>query len=396
LLTLRGIPGPRRGAGLNDIQVISDGSLLISKGVIQEVGPTRRIENLAAARKAIEISAIGKVVMPGFVDSHTHLIFPPAGVEDHDRAVRMICSATARRLRHQQRGVLANMARHGTTTVEVKTGCGLVESAEMKMLRVLGSLNGDPQDVIPTYLLRFTQRDSSYSLEYTLREILPKIRRRRLARFADVLWDPQWPHPDGYATYLSAARASGFSLKVHAAAEYCSEAVSLGVAQDAQSVDCLEGVGIASARKLAASQTVATLTAGAALAPAGCSAARTLVDAGAAIALATGFNANRPGTLNMQTVVALGHMRMGLSLNEAITAATINGAHALGCADRIGSFEPGKLADVLMLDSSDYRELGRHIGANLVHMAIKRGRVIYREADVGDPHGTSQGIPARL
>ena len=119
----------------------------------------------------------------------------------------------------------------------------------------------------------------------------------------------------------------------------------------------------------------------------GAGAARLLADAGAAIALATGFNPDQPGTLSMQTAIALAHLRMGLSVNEAVSAATINGAHALGCADRLGSLEPGKSADLLILDTPDYRELGRHVGDNAVHLAMKHGKPIYRLSEIAPKGG---------
>jgi imidazolonepropionase len=385
LLTLRGNEGPRRGSELKDLQIISDGSLLIEGNILKEVGPTRRIENLAAARGAIEISAVGKVVMPGFVDSHTHLAFPPPGTEgDHERALRLIRGVTGKRLRSQYRVSLAAMARHGTTTVEVKTGCG-EDAAEIKLLRVLGSLDGDPLDVLPTYLFRPPLQDRTTAVDRTAGNLLPTIRRRRLARFADLLWEEERPDPELYDRYLGAVRELGFVPKVHTAADCCSEAIRMAVRHNAMSVGSLDQATEADAQLLARSRTMATLTPGGAPEGSGSRTARLMADSGAAMALATDFNPNRTGTLSMQTVVALAHMRLGLSVDEAIAAATINGAHALGCADRTGSLEPGKFADLLMLDAPDYHELGRHLGANMVHLVMKRGRLIYKEAEVARP-----------
>ena len=157
MLTLRGPKGPRR-VPLSRNWIIHDGSLLVRDGVLQEVGPTRRVENLALARNAVEISAGGHMVMPGFVDSHTHLIFPSVARGPSDSALaagaRTLRSTTGMRLETRARLHLEAMARHGTTTVEVKTGCGPDPSAEMKILRVLASLKQKPLDIVPTFLLR--------------------------------------------------------------------------------------------------------------------------------------------------------------------------------------------------------------------------------------------------
>jgi imidazolonepropionase len=136
---------------LNELGLIPDGAVLIRDGVVLEVGATRRLENLAEARGAEDVNAAGRVVMPGFLDSHTHLAFPPPGADEGlEQAARLIGATNGQRLEMRVRGYLQSMARHGTTTVEVKTGCGPDPSAEAKILRVLAALKRDPLDVIPT------------------------------------------------------------------------------------------------------------------------------------------------------------------------------------------------------------------------------------------------------
>ena len=390
LLTLRGLKEARRGEALNDLGIIQDGSLLIRDGVIEEVGTTRRVENLAGARDAMEINAAGRVVMPGFVDSHTHLVFPLSDGSDGDEqsAARLVCSNTHQRLEARARSHLEAMARHGTTTVEAKTGCGADESAEMKILRVLSALKRDPLDIVTTFLLRLPPEGSGdgarqAAVESVFAVLLPKIRRRRLARFADLVWDSDGVTPECFERYLRLARGLGFACKIHADQRSPAAAIIMAVGHLVVSIDHLEHATAADALTLGDSPTMVTLLPGVSFHNGGYHApARALIDAGGAIALASNFNPRHTPMLSMQAVVALACSRMGLTAAEAISAATINGAHALGCADRVGSLEPGKSADLLLLEVSDYRELSRQFGANLVRLTMKRGKPIYKAGAV--------------
>lgn len=391
LVTLRGPKRPRRGLELEELAIIHDGSLLVRDGVLVEVGSTRRIENLALAHKAIEVSAAGRVVMPGFVDSHTHLMFPPPGpfASEPQAGARTLRGITGMRLETRARLHLDAMARHGTTTVEVKTGCGADQSAEMKILRVLWALRQDPVEVIATFLLRPTGSRLD-SLEETVgyrdwlcNEFLPKIRRRRLAIFADLFFEEAFDSGAWFGAYFEAVRRLGLARKVHAEEGKPSAAIAAALAYAAVSIDHLESATAADAALLAQSDTIATLLPCASFHRDGRYApARTLIEAGVPVALATNFNPQHTPTLNMQTVIKLACVRMGMTPAEAISAATINGAHALTRADRLGSLEPGKSADLLILNISDYRELAHHFGTNLVHTTMKRGEVIYEEGQV--------------
>ena len=394
LLTLRGPKGARRGPELNELGVIPHGAMLIRDGVIEEVGPAVRVENLTAARGAVEISAVGRVVMPGFVDSHTHLMFPPpypAGEarREHQSAVKLLLTMTGQRLAWRGRAYLKAMARHGTTTVEAKTGCGPHESAETKVLRVLAALQGKPLDVVATLLFRFPRagdgspKADGAAAEWMCGELMPKIRRRRLARFADLEWDPEPWRQELFRRFLVVARELGFGCKVHADHAMPAPAVRLAVEQQAVSVDHLEHIGLAEVQALACSQTVATLLPGASFRSGRYAPARALIDAGAAVAIATNFNPCDAPSLNMQTAISLACLAMRMSPAEAISAATVNAAHAIGCADR-GFLAYGKLADILMLNAGDYRELSEQLGTNLVHLTMKRGKVVYREGEVAE------------
>jgi imidazolonepropionase len=398
LLTLYGPSGPRRGPAMRNLGVIPDGALLVVDGIIQEVGPSRRVENLAAARRAVEISADGRVVMPGFVDSHTHLVCGPpclteyemriagANIEEVAEAglrstVRALRRTSTQRLEFEARKRIKEFIRHGTTTIEAKSGLGLDETTELKTLRVLMALHEKPLDVVPTYMgahatpPEFATTDAY--IDWMCSHMLPKIRRRKLARFVDVNCGAF--AEDQVRRYLERARALGFAVKVHADRFSHGGGVRLAIEQEAVSVGYVKYADEADAGALARSPTIATLLPGPVFhlrldryAP-----ARMLIDRGAAVALATGFDASGSPTCSMPMILSLACSQMRMTPAEAITAATINGAHALRRANTVGSLEHGKDADLIMLNVSDYRELPYHFGVNLLAMIMKRGEVLF-------------------
>lgn len=369
---------------MGDLGIIHDGAVLLRDGLIDEIGPTRRVENLDKARGALVIDATGKVVMPGFVDGHTHLMFPlPPQGEPHpdveidiDRAARALASVTAQRLAARGRVWLQTMARHGTTTLEAKTGCGPNDSAELKVLRVLSVLNRGDLDIVPTFLFR---PGTAEDAERIFGHLMFDIRRRRLARFADLQWDTDTARRPLLVRFLEAALSLGFACKIHADQHSCGGAVSLATEYSVTSIDHLEYATLDQARVLAAAGTIATLLPCASFRHGHNAPARTLIDAGVAVALGTNFNPWHTPSLNMQTAVSLACMQLGMSPAEAITAATINSAHALKAAGRVGSLEVEKLADVLILNTADYRDLAYQLGTNLVHTTIKRGMILSAE-----------------
>jgi imidazolonepropionase len=402
LLTLRGDAGPRRGTALRDLGLVPNGAVLIKDGAILDAGPQRRIEKLPAAKRAREIDAGGCVVMPGFVDSHTHLIFGRPRLVDYEMrlagasyaeiaaagggilsSVEAVRSLPAARLEAQGRAFLAAMARHGTTTLEAKSGYGLDEAGELKTLRVLRSLCANPLDIVPTYLgAHMTPPEhrghAGRYIDWMAAEVMPKIRRRKLARFVDVYCDVGAFTLEQSRRHLENALRLGFGVKIHAEQFSRTGASLLAVDLQAASADHLEQAGDLEIRALAASNTVATLLPGSVfhLGLRGYSPARTLIEAGAAVALATDFNPGTSPTYSMQMVLSLACTEMRMSPAEAIAAATINGAHAILCADRTGSLEPGKQADLLVLNVSDYRELPYYFGVNNVHLTMKRGAIL--------------------
>jgi imidazolonepropionase len=393
LLTLHAPREPRRGPALKELGIIRDGALLMEDGRIVEVGPSRRVENLAQSRKAHEIDATGRVVMPGFVDCHTHLVCGVPWLNESEASVggeyptgtfglriRPVQYSSTRRLEARARQVVDGMIRHGTTSLEAQSGFGVDATGELKILRVLAKLHKAPLDVVPTFL-----NPRAIPLSWICSDLMPRIHRRGLARFAAFSCDEHVFNMEQANRYLEAARGLGFRLKIHTGDGRQNLGVGLAVAQEAISADHLDYVDRNDVELLARSNTIAVLLPGSAF-HLGCgryAPARQLIDAGAAVALATDFNPSTSPTYSMQMIVALACARMHMSPEEAICAATFNAACAIGCEQRVGSLETGKSADLIVLNASDYREIPYHFGVNLVRMTVKRGETVYEEGKVG-------------
>ncbi|HLJ14575.1 MAG TPA: imidazolonepropionase [Bryobacteraceae bacterium] len=414
LLTLRGPSGPRRGAALNNLGITEDGAVLIVNGVIVELGLTRRVENLTLARNAREIDAHGRVVMPGFVDSHTHLIsgLPPLaafeqviqgtrppeemGARAVLAAVKGVRETPERLLKTQAAAILRDCLRHGTTTLEAKSGYALNEGGELKILRVLAALNQPPFDVASTFFgaqaiaPEYEARPDEY-IDWLCGYMLPLIRRRKLAEFVDAWCDRGALTSSQARRILEAARGLGFPIKVHADQFGNHGGVALAVELGAVSVDHLAFTGGYEADLLVESATIATLLPGAVfhLAWQQYAAARQLIDRGVAVALASNYSRTVTPSYNMQMVLALACREMRMTAAEAISAATINGAHALRRSHRIGSLEIGKDADLILLNASDYREIAYGFGGNLVAMTMKRGEIVYNSSEASCGQETS-------
>ena len=353
LLTLRGPSGPRRGAGLRNLGIIEDGAVLIADGLIVEVGPSRRLENLAAARGAEEVDASGCVVLPGFVDADVHL-------------VKSVHEMSPRRLRILALRTVEEAVRCGTTAMAVKSGFGLTAAEALKILRVYASLRELPLTIVATLLAGAVDAASRERL-------VAMVRLRKLADFIEIVCEAE------AGPLLVLARQLNLGVKVGAGA------IALAVKVGAISVDNVVELTARDAMLLGHSQAIATLSPGVVFhvepenqgryAP-----ARMLIDSGAAVALSSGAH-----QLNMQIPIAVACRSMNMTPAEAISASTINGAHALGRAASIGSIEAGKSADLVILGIPDYRELPYHFGVNLVNLVMSRGTVLVERSEVKWP-----------
>ncbi len=280
--------------------------------------------------------------------------------------------------------------RHGTTTVETKSGLGLTEAGETKILRVHSALAKRPVSLVSTLLNArvapgFDGPDAY--LDWVCTHLLPLVSRRKWAQFADIHCDAGAFSVEQACRYLNSARELGFALKMQTGLEPNPGAIRLAVELGLTSVDHAVGATEQDARLLARSNTITTLLPGAVFfagtdqyAP-----ARMLIDNGAAVALATNYSPETNSSQNMQMMLALASWRMNMTPAEAIAAATLNAAYALGQASRAGSLEVGKNADLLILTVSDYREISYHFGINVMNRVIKNGMLLVERSEVKWP-----------
>ncbi len=411
LLTLRGPAGPRRGADMRNLGIIQDGAVLIVDGLIREVGPTRRLDNLAQARNAIEINVNGKVVAPGFVDCHTHLVGGPSRLQDYEMRLagadssqiaeagggipaiyRSLQEASVNTLESQSLRLLQESIRQGTTTIEAKSGYGGTDTGEVKILRTHAALNARLAGVVSTCMAaRFLPASFGGSredyVEWFCSHMLPLVRRRKFAEFVDVSCEEAEFTLEQTRRILTCAKQLGFAIKVHSGQLWNTGGMRLAVELGCTSVDHAIFFDQSDVAALAQSQTIATLLPGP-LFYQGIqrnAAARTLIDRGVAVALGTDYNPQTCPTTNMQMIISLSCRKMGMTPAEALSAATINAAHAIRRGERIGSIEFGKQADLIVLGMPDYREIPYHFGVNLVEMTIKNGNTIYQASEVQWP-----------
>ncbi|MDP9186508.1 MAG: imidazolonepropionase [Verrucomicrobiota bacterium] len=401
LATLAGPKRPRIGKELSELGIIRDGGLLIRDGKIDIVGPSDEIEKAArgAVRAGLAIVDLGgRVVLPGFVDAHTHLVFAGNRLEDFERRVRgesyeQIAKAgggiwsTVEKTRAASEADLLAQAkkradwflRCGTTTVESKSGYGLTLDDEPKILRVIQRLNNEtPLEIVPTFLgAHAVPRDTSPDeyVDLVIDEMLPRVAKEKLAEFCDVFCERGYFDIEQSREILSAAKKLGLKLRGHVDQLTNSGGAKLMAELGATTADHLEKTdeqGIAALKSvnvqpvlLPGSVYVLGLTS--------YPRAREMIDAGLAVVLATDFNPGSSPTPSMPMILSLACTQMKMSPAEAITAATINAAYSLNRGDKIGSLESGKVANFAVFDCEDYRELAYWFGFSQTHSVYVRG-----------------------
>jgi imidazolonepropionase len=391
LATPAGTDAPLRGAALGEVEVLDDAYVLCRGESIESVGRMRDLPVLDG--DVVEVDGRGLCAIPGLVDCHTHAAF---GGDRVDEFSLRAAGATYEELHGRGGGILSTvratreageeglraaverhrgwMRRHGTTTFEAKSGYGLDRDTELASLRAIQASGG-----IPTWLGAHAvppefDGDADGYLDFALTEVLPEV--ARIAEAADVFLERGAFDAAQARRYLEACRAAGLALRLHGDQFTESGAIPLAVELGARSVDHLEATGPEGVRTLAASEVVGVLLPASALflgrpMPPG----RALVDAGAAVALATDFNPGSAFCESLPIVCSLAATQLKLAPAEALAACTVNAAHVLGRADRLGRLVPGYRADVVLLDAPDWRYLAYHLGGDLVTRLVVGGEL---------------------
>jgi imidazolonepropionase len=409
LVTCAG-PLPKRGPALGDLGVVEDGWIASNKGEIVFAGTAESFrESVTAAQGATWIDGRDSVALPGFVDSHTHLPF--AGNREHEFLLRLK-GATYQELAAQGMGIQATvkatraatkdelvslckqrlnqMLLTGTTTVEAKSGYGLNLEDEIKQLEALAALRGaHPVEVVPTFMgaheipPEYKGRKAEY-IDLIIDKVLPEVKARGLAEFFDIFCEANVFDLEDTKRLAEAARAAGLGVKIHAdefvplgGTEYAAESGAVSAEHLINATD--EGI-----RKIAASGTAALLLPGVPFflmlekkAP-----VRKLIEAGAAVALASDFNPGSSMLSSMLFVLQLGVYTLRMTVEEALNACTGNAAYAISRHGKIGSLEVGKRMDLLICDVPNYASLIYQLGVNPVRHVIKDGKVVVRAGKI--------------
>lgn len=421
LLTFRGPGSPRCGPAMRNIGLVNDGAVLIDNGIILAAGPVAEVMKHPAASTAEDISVRG-VALPGFVDSHSHPVFVGSRLADFSMRIR---GASYPEIKKKGGGIVSSIAgvrwasrsdmeddlrqralrfiECGTTTLEAKSGYGLSLESEEKMLKVIVAVGSEGGlELVPTLLAahcvppEFKGNSEEY-LNYIIKEILPEISLRKLAVFCDVFCEKGYFTGRQSRRLLEAAKRLGLKPKIHAEQLSHSGGARVAAGIKAVSADHLDFADARDISLMKKNRVVGTLV------PA-CNyflgtrrypPARKMIDSGLPVALATDFNPGSSPCWNMQTVISIACTQMKMTPEEALTASTVNGAHALGLAKRLGTIEPGKQADLIVMDADDYREIAYYFGDNQCAMTVKRGTVVYDRHRAAEgtttPHGLMRG-----
>jgi len=373
-----------------DVEVLSDAAVLVDGGRIQAVDTYRALRDRHGGAVAEEVRG---VLFPGLVDCHTHAVFGDPRLADHERralgetyetiaalgggileSVRDVRARPEAELVALTRSRIRALMAHGSTTIEVKSGYGLDPASELKQLRVIRAVAlSERVTLVATFLgahavpPEFRDRRAEY-VRLLCDELIPTVARQQLAQACDVFCEPGAFDPAEARAILDAARRAGLALKLHADEFAGTGGAELAVELGALSADHLTAVSEAGVRALGRGTTVAVLLPATMVflgherqAP-----ARRLIDAGAAVALATDFNPGTSPTVSLPLVMALGVSQLGLTHAEVVTAVTVNAAAALGLAGDRGQIVPGLRADLVSFEVSDWREVAYWMGTNLV------------------------------
>jgi imidazolonepropionase len=401
VVTCAGPARARKGEEMRDAGILKNTAVAVSKRKIAMIGSANDLER--AFPRAEVVDCRGGVLTPGLVDSHTHAVFGKPRFEEHELRAEGFdymeiakrgggIHASVRDFRQRSEDELYNLAvprvselaSYGTTTLEIKSGYGLSIEDELKALRVIGRLADHlPMRIVPTWLgaheIPHEYRDSEGRrgefIALLINDLLPRVVEQGIARFADAFCEPGVFTVDETRQILEASRKAGLGIKIHADELKPCGGAELAASLKAVSADHLAAISESGIEALAKSDTVATLLPGTMLflGKAKQAPARALIDAGAAVALATDFNPGTSPTVNFPLMLTLGVSQLRMSLSEALIAATVNGAAAVRLAGEIGQIAPGFAADLALFAIADVRELPYWYGARLCVGSWKAG-----------------------
>jgi imidazolonepropionase len=383
LVTMKG--GLRTKEGMKDLQIIKDGAIAVEDEKIVAVGTASEIDGTGEV-----IDAGGKVVLPGFVDPHTHLIFDGTREKEFQMkiegksymeimeagggiyyTVTKTKEASKEKLKENAVKTLDRMLQAGTTTIEAKSGYGLDAETELKSLECISEID-HPVERVPTYLVHAVPKEFEGNYVEYVTKVLPRM--AQLAEFIDVFCEEGVFSFEETRKIVEEARKYRLKPRLHVD-EFSSGGAELAVELQCISADHLENTTDSGIAALAQSKTVGILLPGTPFVlNSTYPKARNMIEAGVPVALATDFNPNCL-TESMQFVISLACINMRMTPSEAISASTINAAYAIGRSD-IGSIEAGKQADIIILDIPNHNHLGYHFGVNLVEHVIKKGKIV--------------------
>jgi imidazolonepropionase len=404
LVTLAGSKRARVGPELNELSIIRDGGMLIREGRIAAIGGSDEIEKQISGEAEI-VDVASKIVLPGFVDAHTHPIFAGNRVDEFEQRSRGATyeeiaasgggiRSTVRKTRAASEDELLQQAlkhadwflQNGTTTVEAKSGYGLSVEDELKILRVIRKLNAEsPIEFVPTFLgahaapEEFRNAPEQY-VALVIHEMLPRVAEEQLAESCDVFCERGYFGLADSEKILAAAQQHGLRLRMHVDQLSDSGGAFLAARMRAATADHLEQTHAAGIAALGEAGVQPVLLPGSVytLGLSRYPRARAMIDAGLAVVLATDFNPGSSPTPSMPMIFSLAATHMKMSPAESLTASTINAAYSLNRGEKIGSLEPGKLANFSIFDCSDYRELAYYFGISQTHAVYVRGECAYR------------------
>ena len=400
LITCKG-KAPKHGKDMSDIGLIKNGCIVIEDGIIVDVGTSNILKNYNEKEHQI-IDAENKAVMPGFIDSHTHLIFGGYRADEFswrlkgdsymsimERGGGITSSVRATRNTSLEEFIALGIKRldkilaMGVTTVEGKSGYGLDSETEIRQLKAMKQLNEmHPVDIVPTFLgphsvlPEYKGKEDEF-IQFMIDDVLPKVKKENLAEFADIFCEKNVFTIEQSRKFLRAAKNAGLKLKIHADEMYQLGGAELAVELGCTSADHLLQASDEGIRQLSESNTVATLLPGTAF----ClkeeyARARHMIDSGCAVSLATDFNPGSCFTNSIPLIIALAALHMNMTIEEIITSLTKNAAYAVGIRDKTGSFQKGKKADVIILEYPSIHFLPYHAAVNIVETVIKNGKIV--------------------